>query len=243
MSFADCAVIRPPADLRALCPDRQPGKLAAADPAQRRLPKRYLWNHRIWAWRDVPPNPVVPDVAAFTRANNDRALRFAAAAIEAQPLSYASLVATESLDPFYKPNTLRFPGYQPHTLTLDRADRSYATGAIAAYTGNTQGVAGYLGYSFGTRLRAPYAFIIQEYQHIVFLPGPVFAAAVLAGLWGLLARRRRTAAAALLWVTAAAIMVLPTAEHEYTYRYVIPAVPLVCMAAAIALRPVREDAG
>jgi hypothetical protein len=38
-------------------------------------------------------------------------------------------------------------------------------------------------------------------------------------------------------------MVLPTAEHENTYRYVIPAVPLVCMAAAIALRsPERTPA-
>ena len=35
------------------------------------------------------------------------------------------------------------------------------------------------------------------------------------------------------------ILVLPTAEHEYTYRYVIPAVPLVCMAAALAFR--RRD--
>jgi hypothetical protein len=241
MSFANCAVIRPPADLRALCPDQQPGKLAEPDPSQRRLPKRYLWNHRTWAWRDAPPNPSVPDVAAFTRANNDRAQRFAIAAIEAQPLSYAGLVATESLDPFFKANTLRFPGYQPHTLTLDRAARAYAIGAVKAYTGTDQGVAGYLGYSFGTRLRSPYAFIIQEYQHIVFLPGPVFAAAVLLGLWGLLVPRRRTAAAALLWVSAVAIMVLPTAEHEYTYRYVIPAVPLVCMAAAIALRSPREE--
>ena len=32
------------------------------------------------------------------------------------------------------------------------------------------------------------------------------------------------------------ILALPTAEHEYTYRYVIPAVPLVCMAAALAFR-------
>jgi len=31
-------------------------------------------------------------------------------------------------------------------------------------------------------------------------------------------------------------MILPVAEHEYTYRYVIPAVPLACLAAALTAR-------
>jgi hypothetical protein len=56
------------------------------------------------------------------------------------------------------------------------------------------------------------------------------------GLAGILIPRRRTGAAALLWISAVIILALPTAEHEYTYRYVIPAVPLVCMAAALAFR-------
>ena len=38
-------------------------------------------------------------------------------------------------------------------------------------------------------------------------------------------------------------MVLPIAEHEYTYRYVLPAVPLACIAAAMTLRkPGQETA-
>ncbi len=35
---------------------------------------------------------------------------------------------------------------------------------------------------------------------------------------------------------------LPIAEHEYTYRYVIPAVPLACMAAALAFRDRSQEA-
>ena len=38
----------------------------------------------------------------------------------------------------------------------------------------------------------------------------------------------------LLWACAVVTVVLPIAEHEYTYRYVLPAVPLACMAAALA---------
>jgi hypothetical protein len=245
MSFADCRVIDPPAALRPLCPGQQPGRLAEPDPSLRRQPKRYLWNHGVWAWRDVPQDPSVPDAAAFTAANNARALHFALKAIEAQPLAYTGVVAKESLFPFFNVNTLRFPVLQPRTLTLGSQDRGYAIGAVTAYTGSSQGIAGDLGYDFGTRLESPYAFIIAKYQRILFLPGPGFAAVVLVGLGGLLAPRRRTAAAALLWVSAMIIMVLPTALHEYTYRYVIPAVPLACMAAAIALRKpaVPADAG
>jgi hypothetical protein len=243
MSFADCAVIRPPADLRALCPDAQPGHLAQPEPARRPLPKRYLWNHRTWPWRHEHSG-LVPDTAAFTPANNDRALRFAAAAITAQPFSYLSVVAKESVEPFLITNNLRFPTVQPHSsLGLNRAERRYAVAAIVGYTGTTQGVAGDLGYDYGTRLESPYVFLMNEYQHIVFLPGQVFALILLTGLAGIVLPRRRTAVAALLWASAVILMVLPIAEHEYTYRYVLPAVPLACIAAAIALRrPGQETA-
>ena len=100
-----------------------------------------------------------------------------------------------------------------------------------------------LGYDYGTRLESPYVFLMNEYQHIVFLPGPVFALIVLTGLAGIILPRRRTAVAALLWASAVILMVLPIAEHEYTYRYVLPAVPLACIAAAMALRkPGQETA-
>jgi hypothetical protein len=108
--------------------------------------------------------------------------------------------------------------------------------AIKGYTGDDQGVARDLGYLYGTRLESPYVFLMNVYQHIVFLPGPVLALIMLTGLAGILLPRRRTAAAALLWASAVILMVLPTAEHEYTYRYVLPAVPLACVAAALALR-------
>jgi hypothetical protein len=237
MSFANCSVIKPPPDLQALCPTAQPGPLAKADPALRRLPKRYLWNHRIWAWQGTTSG-FVPDTAAFTQANNERALRFAILAIKAQPVEYAHAIAAEFVTPFaHTDNTLRFPVVPPSSSTLTPAyNLRYAIGTIKAYTGSDQGVSRYLGYHFGTRVVHTPAVLMNEYQHIIYLPGPVFGLIMLTGLVGIIIPSRRSWPAIFLWVSAVIIMVLPTAEHEYTYRYVIPAVPLVCMAAALAFR-------
>jgi hypothetical protein len=236
MSFANCKVINPPASLQALCPNAQPGPLARANPALRRQPKRYLWNHRIWAWQGTTSG-FVPDTAAFTPASNARALRFAVKAIEAQPAAYATAIWSETLTPFlHTDNSLRFLDYTPSSSNLTTPDLHYAIGSIQAYTGNDQGVSSYLGYHFGNRLVEPYVTVVNIYQHGFYLPGPLFGAIVLAGLAGFLIPGRRSPAAILLWASAVVIMVVPTAEHEYTYRYVLPTVPLACMALALAFR-------
>jgi hypothetical protein len=108
--------------------------------------------------------------------------------------------------------------------------------------GSTTGIGPYLGHHLGTRLVQPYSHLIRAYQRFVRLPGPLFALIVLAGLAGIVIPRRRTAAAVLLWTSALVTVVLPIAEHEYTYRYVIPAVPLACMAAALAVASRRRQA-
>jgi hypothetical protein len=246
MSFANCAVIKPPADLHALCPGAQPGRLAEADPSQRLTPRYYLWNHRTWQWRGQPAG-FVPDTAAFTQANNGRALRFAIMAIEAQPFSYVGVIATAGAKPFVTTiQKLRFPAVQPHSSGaasgLVQANQRYEIASIRDYLGSAQGVAGDLGNGYGTRLESPYSSLMNSYQRIVFLPGEVLALIMLTGLAGLILPRRRTAAAALLWASAAILIVLPIAEHEYTYRYVLPAVPLACIAAAIALRNPEHEA-
>jgi hypothetical protein len=241
MSFANCAVIKPPADLRALCPDAQPGYLAQPDPSRRLQPKRYLWSHGTWPWRQEPAG-FVPDTAAFTQANNGRALRFAIMAIEAQPFSYIGVVAKDSAKPLVTTNNLRFPTVQPHISAPVKANQRYEIASVRDYMGSAQGAAGNLRHAYGTRLKSPYVSLMNAYQHVVFLPGPVFALIMLTGLAGLIVRQRRTTVAALLWVSAAAMIVLPIAEHEYTYRYVLPVVPLACIAAAIALRKPGHEA-
>jgi hypothetical protein len=243
MSFANCAVIKPPADLRALCPSAQPGRLGEADPSRRLPPKLYLWDHRTWPWRQVPSG-FVPDTAAFTQANNDRALRFAIMAIKAQPFSYIRVVAQETAEPFANANNLDFSRWLAHALEVGPATQPYAYASVKGYLGGTAGIPADARDFHGTpRLQSPYVRLINDYQRFVYLPGPVFALILLTGLVGIILPRRRTAAAALLWVSAGILMILPVAEHDYTYRYVLPAVPLACIAAAIALRkPGHETA-
>ena len=74
MLFANCAVIKPPAGLQALCPNRQPGRLNQPVAPCGRCPKRYLWDHQAWQWQP-PSTGLVPDTAAFTKAKNDRAMK------------------------------------------------------------------------------------------------------------------------------------------------------------------------
>ncbi len=243
MSFANCAIIKPPSDLVALCPDRQPGALAQPVASRRLLPKQYLWDHQTWMWTShTAPAGIVPDTEAFTSFNNQRALRFAIRAIEAQPLGYAKSVGHDLTKPFRAADIFPFPGpAQPSISTLGPANRVYALAAVRAYVGSTAGIGPYLGHHLGTRLVEPYAHLIRAYQRVIRLPGPLFALILLVGPAGMLIPRRRVSAAVLLWVSALVTVILPIAEHEYTYRYVIPAVPLACMAAALAFADRRTE--
>jgi hypothetical protein len=234
MSFANCAVIKPPADLRALCPEQQPITKAHPGPAGRLQPKRYLWDHRAWLWQP-PTTGLVPDVSAFTEPNNSRALRFAVRAIAAEPLGYAHTVAGDALKPFTKPIGFLFPP-SGGGAGITGQNQKYAVAAVTAYLGSAQGLEPYLGAHFGERVVEPYGHLIRGYQRVIFLPGPVFALILVAGLAGFLIPRRRSAAGAILWLAAVVVFLLPIAEHEYNYRYALPALPLACMAAALAFR-------
>jgi hypothetical protein len=240
MSFANCAVIKPPPDLRELCPERQP-ELTQPLPSLRALPRRYLWNHRAWQWQP-PTKGIVPDTAAFTAANNARARDFAIRAIEAQPLAYAKAVAIGVIQPFIRSDQLHFPGIQPAPVHVSPANRRYMLAALRGYLGTTAGIAPYLVVRTGTRLQEPWAGLVSRYQDHIHLPGPIFALILLAGLAGLFTRRTRSAAGLLAWASAVVLLVVPVAEHEYTYRYVIPAVPLAFLAAALTVRNREKDA-
>jgi hypothetical protein len=145
--------------------------------------------------------------------------------------------------PFVSNDVFRFPGpKQPHSTELGPVNLAYAQAAVRAYTGSTKGIGAFLGHRYGTRLVRPWSKIIDDYQKFVSMPGPLFALIVALGFAGLfLPRRPQRLTAALLWVSALVTVVLPIAEHEYTYRYVLPAVPLACMTAALVFAARRDQ--
>jgi len=239
MTFAQCSIINPPPSLQPLCPSAQPGRLGLAPLGKRPAPTWYLWDHDAWMWRDSRPT-FAPDEGAFTAHNNQLARSFGIRAIEAQPLGYLSSVAHGVLTALRGRYPLRFPGKQP-VRHLTGSDYTYALAVVKAYTGSTQGLGPYLSWRYATRMKAPFGYIVDEYQKVIYLPGALFVAILVVGLAGLLIPKRRSSVAVLLWVSAIVLIVVPVAEHEFDPRYLIPAVPLSCMAAALAFRDRRKD--
>jgi hypothetical protein len=229
-SFANCAIIKPPKQLAPLCPDRE--KLVApSGPApawsvttllSSATPADYLWAPDVW-WR----HDKYPGINAY---NNKLGLHFAIDAIEAQPLDYARVVASNVMLVFVQNDRPLTKSTMSFTVTphLAALPSFYAADEYR-----------YAGTRSNTYLVQPFAYFILLYQEPVYFTGPMFLAVVVAGLVGVI-RRWRTLGriAALPWALAAASIVLPAMLTQSLYRYTIVAIPLACIAAGLAfVRP------
>ena len=97
-----------------------------------------------------------------------------------------------------------------------------------------------------TRAVGPWDSILRWYQKYFFLRGTMLALAVLIGLAGVLARWRRWGGLALLpWLVGALLIVLPPMTAGFSYRYVLAAAPVACLAAGLAFarKPGEMSAG
>src|SRR5689334_4939061 len=224
MSFADCAVIRPPAAERPLCPP--PGPRIAAS--------LYIWNAN---------SPVLAmPTGRFSARTNHLALRFALRAIAAQPGGYAAAVGHDFALSFFWDRPVH-----PDAAIVDRyqfADAATAwvpptlwtpgggtlAGDQAAYNnGRHQGPA-------PTRVVQPYASWLVTYQRYVYLRGTLLGVILLAGLAGMVIRRR-VHGPGLPWAFAVTILLVPPLVADFDLRYLVPAVPVACLAAALAFAP------
>jgi hypothetical protein len=226
-SFANCAVIKPPADLAPLCPNRERSVAPPPGPApgwsishllSEPTPADYLWAPDVWWRTDAHPG--------INPANNKLGERFAIAAITAQPLDYLRVVSRDVLLTFVatdRPQGAAAMTFtpRPRIATLP----SYYTRDIQAYAGT----------SGNTHAVYPYAFFLFLYQQPVVFPGIVFGLVLLAGLAGVVRNWRRWGGpAALPWALAAVSVVTPALLTQSLYRYVIVAIPLACLAAGLA---------
>ena len=225
MSFANCAVIKPPASLVPLCRENQPGHPAAPAPAwsidalmNERTPAEYLWAPDAWYRVDAHPG-----INAY---NNNLAMQFAERAILAQPLDYFKTVGKEVLLTFFATD-------RPDDYLSDHFTVAPHVNPMAPYMR-------YWEYRYAhahsnTHVVYPWAYFMFLYQMPVWFPGWVFFLAMAAGLVLVIRRWRGWGRyAGLAWGVSAVNLVVPIAAAELDYRYALSAVPFACLALGLA---------
>ncbi|WP_066941111.1 hypothetical protein [Microtetraspora fusca] len=215
MTFADCAKMDPAPRLAPLCPTEP--RLAA--PA-------YIWDaasplQRVGANRE------------------ELAGEFASLAIRSQPLDFLRTGLSDALWAFeWERRVYPSPGPQSAYVFPESAkpfpDKIASAGRTA-----TQLTTAYQGSSGETRVVEPWAGWLRAYQEQGYLRGPFLAVILLIGLGGLIVRR---------WAVipplaaAAALLFVPPMIAAFDHRYIVPVVPLACLAAGLALGARRSAA-
>ena len=236
-SFAECSVIKPPADQLRVCP--------SGAPSSRTPPGDYIWHAP--QVHQIPGGPV--SVA------NDRLLRdFAIRAIEAQPFGYAesvlkSLALAVEWPRHNYPDAGTVSYYyfrlQPQ-LIPDNPNHEWIPGGTAY-----QDAVSY-GHANPSTVVVPFAAAMSLYERIFYTYGPLFGLILLTGLGGLVRieglRQRqprlvwsRRAGSMMPWVTAVVLLVTPIAVADFDYRYLLPVLPFACLAAGLAFAPARAQ--
>jgi hypothetical protein len=233
-SFAECSVIKPPADELKICP--------SGSPSSRTPPGDYIW-HAPQVHQDLPGGPV-------SVANNALLTNFAIRAIEAQPFGYTEAVlkglALAVEWPRHKyPDAGTVAYYyfrlQPQTIP----DNHVWIPGGTAY----QDAVSY-GHANPSTVVEPFAALIALYERIIYTYGPLFGLILLTGLGGVvriegLRERRprlvwsRRTGSMMPWVTGVVLLVFPIATADFDYRYLLPVLPFASLAAGLAFAPAR----
>jgi Dolichyl-phosphate-mannose-protein mannosyltransferase len=219
MTFADCARMGDlPPSQRALC--------TTVPAAQRPPAEEYIWRAY---------SPLIQhDSQPFNPGTNALAKSFAVRAIESQPLDYARVVFDDTARAFDW-GRVAYPDTATYDMYLFGTQVTVPTYATARIHGYTSYEAAYARGDPATRASGPFAGWIRGYQRYVWLPGTVFGVLLLIGLAGIVVGWRGPGRHALLpWGMSLGLIVVPAATASFDYRYVLPAVPLACLAAALA---------
>jgi hypothetical protein len=202
-------------------------------------------------WEPGSPLNALPG-PKFSARNNALALHFAIRAIAAQPVEYAKDV----LDDF----ALTFTWNRPPHPSAQLADRSQF--AFATNNWEPAGTAGalilakdqraYTGGSLATTSAVqPFASFMRGYQRVFSIRGTMLGVLLLIGLAGIIRawagggwRRRREWGGPVLfpWAAAFTMLLLPNVTADFSERYAVPAMPAVCLAAALAFVSVKRGA-
>ncbi|MGP0022653.1 MAG: hypothetical protein ACLPKE_04715 [Streptosporangiaceae bacterium] len=225
-SFSECSKMPNLAqDLKVLCDPRPP--------SQRPNSQQYLWS-------GTAPLVKITGDNQFSKHADSIAGQFARAAIEAQPVAYAKAVLSDLGHTFSWNRTqtdvtgsgpsFRF---EPHVTPVTKNATLWW---VLYYPQDKDGLEQYAGPSLGQpTVEQPYSSFMIAYQKVFYLRGTLLGVILLIGAAGIIARWRRWGGLALLpWAVAAALVVLPPMTAGFSYRYVLAAVPLACLAAGLA---------
>lgn len=167
---------------------------------------------------------------------NENASRFAIRAITSQPGDYLAVVARD----FFRAFRWDRPVYPDASTYLQyefpSVEKPLPTWALYRGRADTD-ASTYENGPAATRIIQPWASFMQGYQRMVHLPGTLLGVILLIGGYGVAVRWRTLGGPVLLpWLAAVGLILAPAATAEFDYRYLLPAVPLACLAAGISLR-------
>jgi hypothetical protein len=264
-TFAECAKIKPPADIQALC-DPTP-------PYLRPVSGDYIWTNNELGPYKSKATPLYNATKSedtslrFTPSINGMAEKFAKDAILAQPFDYLRVVTHDTLHTFgwsRQPDPNNYYGNGPAfnfvsgpELTqlipwwAGPQDAAHFAAWTAKYSKDHSALEIYAarqdlgGASLGNASAVqPWQRLLEIYQRYFYLPGTLLGLIVLIGAAGVLARWRRWGGVGLLpWLVGALMIVLPPMTAGFSYRYVMAAVPAACLAAGLAFVPGGKSVG
>jgi hypothetical protein len=261
-TFAECSKMNVPDDLRFLCDPNPPKDRPPAGEyiwADNDLPVNGQTTYTpLYEWSPKNPDPSL----RFTATMNAKTRQFAEHAVESQPVAYASAVADDILHTFgwtRQPDPNDYYGNGPTFQFVSGPQMTaqipwYATprhldgtppGAYCNASCQNNDVQArqiqaaereFAGQGLGfTRAVQPWERLLEAYQRYVYLRGTLLGIIVLIGAAGLVARWRRWGGLGLLpWLVGALLMILPPVTAGFSYRYVLAAAPVACLAAGLA---------
>jgi hypothetical protein len=231
-SFAECSKMSLPKNLKVLCDPRPP--------ADRPPSQQYLWSIDTPLYKMSKGNQ-------FSKHADSMAGQFAKDAILSQPVAYLKVVAHDTLHTFsWKRTQSDVTGSGPSFRFRETETPVWANPNlwwVNFYPSDKAALWRYGGPMEGQpKVVQPWADFIEGYQKYFYLRGTMLGVILLAGAAGIIARWRRWGGLALMpWAVGALLVVLPPLTAGFSYRYMIGAVPVACLAAGLALT--REARG
>ncbi|MGZ4618237.1 MAG: hypothetical protein ACXV3F_05820 [Frankiaceae bacterium] len=224
MSFADCSHLSLPPAERALCPPEQP------PPAKRSV--------EFYTWGGGSPYELALHGSPEARDNVTR--DFARRVISQQPAAYLGAVATD-LGRSFAPGRTPYPSVGTYDQLRLNARRGVGM--------DPEEVAEARVYQRGED-GTPHpgravSRLMDRYQQVVYVPGPAYLAAALLGIFAAVPGRRRNrhggsrsvvaTTAALFTGIALLLFVIPALTATFDYRYQLPPLPLLAVAAPLGV--------